>query len=307
MIAPVLKTNQLTKSYKKVKSVNNVSITLDVGKIYGLVGRNGAGKSTLMKLISGLSYPTSGAIELFGQQGDKALQAERKRVGSMIETPSINLNLTASENMKMHRILRGIPNKEVENELLELVGLKDTGKKKAKNFSLGMKQRLGIAIALLNNPEFLILDEPINGLDPLGVIDVRNLLKKLCEEKQITILISSHNLPELYHVATNYIFIGDGKIKETLTREELDERCSQSILISCDQPEKLVSILEMKLNTKKFKVLPDKSVKLFDYLNEKEKVARAIFESGIMVTNLSNEGDTLEDYFISIVGGSRNV
>lgn len=307
MIAPVLKTNQLTKSYKKVKSVNNVSITLDVGKIYGLVGRNGAGKSTLMKLISGLSYPTSGTIELFGQQGDKALQAERKRVGSMIETPSINLNLTASENMKMHRILRGIPNKEVENELLELVGLKDTGKKKAKNFSLGMKQRLGIAVALLNNPEFLILDEPINGLDPLGVIDVRNLLKKLCEEKQITILISSHNLPELYHVATNYIFIGDGEIKETLTREELDERCSQSILISCDQPEKLVSILEMKLNTKKFKVLPDKSVKLFDYLNEKEKVARVIFESGIMVTNLSNEGDTLEDYFISIVGGSQNV
>ncbi|GAA0379561.1 ABC transporter ATP-binding protein [Bacillus horti] len=302
----VLKTNRLSKSYKDTKSLSDVSVALEAGKIYGLVGRNGAGKSTFMKLVAGLSFPTSGSLELFGHSNKQALQAERKRVGCMIEYPSLDLNLSASENMRMHRILRGVPNKEVEQELLTLVGLNDTKKKKAKNFSLGMKQRLGIAIALLNSPEFLILDEPINGLDPLGVIDIRNLLKKLCEEKQITILISSHNLPELYHVATDYIFIHHGEIKQTLSRKELDERCSQHLSITCDQPEKLTSVLEMELQTTNYKVMPDNTVKVFDYLSEKEKVAQTLFKHGLAVTNFSVEGDTLEDYFISVVGGAEN-
>ena len=247
------------------------------------------------------------SIELFGHTGEKALQIERKRLGCMIEYPSITPNMTAKDNLKLHRIMRGIPNKEIEDELLELVGISDTKKKKAKNFSLGMKQRLGIAIALIGNPEFLILDEPINGLDPLGVVEIRNLLKKLCEERQMTILISSHNLPELYQMATDYIIIHKGEVKQTLTLAQLEERCKHHLLISCDQPEKLARVLEMKLNTTNYKVMPDKTIKLFDYLNEKERVSKVIFENGIIVTNFSNQGDTLEDYFVSIIGGDRNV
>jgi len=303
----VLKTNNLVKSYHGVNALQAVSLTLETGKIYGLIGQNGAGKTTLMRIVAGHSFPTSGSIELFGHTGEKALQLERKRLGCLIEYPSITSNMTAKENLKLHRIMRGIPNKEIEDELLELVGIADTKKKKAKNFSLGMKQRLGIAIALLGNPEFLILDEPINGLDPLGVVEIRKLLKKLCEEREMTILISSHNLPELYQTATDYIIIHKGQIKQTLTLAQLEERCKHHLLISCDKPEKLVSILEMKLNTTSYKVMPDGTIKLFDYLDEKERVSKVLFENGIMVTNFSNEGDTLEDYFISIVGGDKNV
>ncbi|MCY7948224.1 ATP-binding cassette domain-containing protein [Bacillus atrophaeus] len=301
----ILKTNELTRTYNSFNALDNVSITLEPGKIYGLIGRNGAGKSTLMRVIAGLSYPTSGSMELFGKKSAKAIQAERKRIGSMIESPSLIMNMTAKENMKAHRTMRGIPNTEIEDELLHLVGLSDTGKKKVKDFSLGMKQRLGIAISLINNPELLILDEPINGLDPLGVKEVRNLLIKLCEERHITILISSHNLPELFQVATDYIIIHDGEIKQTLTLEQLENRCRKHILIECEEPEKLLSILETEFNTTNFKVLPDKTVKLYEHVDEKKKVAQALLNHGILTTNFSIEGDTLENYFISVIGGEE--
>lgn len=303
----ILKTNNLKKSYNGINALNDVSLTLEAGKIYGLIGQNGAGKSTFMKLVTGLSFPTSGSIELFGHVGEKELQLERKRIGAMIEYPSLVSNMTAKDNLRFHRIMKGIPNKEIEDELLELVGLSDTGKKKAKNFSLGMKQRLGIAIALIGNPELLILDEPINGLDPLGVVEIRNLLKKLCEEKQVTILISSHNLPELYQTATDYIIIHRGEIKEALTLEKLEENCKHHILINCDDPEKLASILETELKTNNFKVMPNREVKLYDYLDKKDLVANVIFENGIITTNFSTQGDTLENYFISVIGGNVNV
>ncbi|MCL6603189.1 MAG: ABC transporter ATP-binding protein [Paenibacillus sp.] len=303
----VLRTDNLTKSYRGVNALHGVSVTLKAGKIYGLIGQNGAGKTTLMRLVAGLSFPTSGTLELFGHRGDKALQLERKRLGCMIEYPSITPGMTAMDNLRLHRIIRGIPNEEVELELLTIVGLSNTGNKKAKNFSLGMKQRLGIAIALLGNPELLILDEPINGLDPIGVVEIRNLLKKLCEERQMTILISSHNLPELYQTATDYIIIHKGEVKQSLTLAQLEERCKHHIVISSDNLEKLVSVLEMELNTTNYTVMPDKTVKLYDYLDQKEQVSRVLFENGILVTNLSNAGDTLEDYFFSIVGGDSHV
>jgi ABC-2 type transport system ATP-binding protein len=287
--------------------LHDVSITLESGRIYGLIGQNGAGKTTLMRLITGLAFPTSGSLELFGHTGENALQIERKRIGAMIENPGLVPHMTAAENLRLHRIMRGIPGSDVEGELLGLVGLAETGKKKAKDFSLGMKQRLGIAIALLGSPELLILDEPINGLDPLGVVEVRNLLKRLCEEQQMTILISSHNLPELYQTATDYIIIHKGEIMQTLTLAQLEERCKHHLLIRCPQPEKLASVLEMKLNTKNFKVMPDQAVKLYDYLDDKERVARVLVESGIIVTHLSSEGDSLEDYFISTIGGGQHV
>ena len=254
----ILKTTNLTKTYKDYHAVNNVSIALEPGKIYGLVGRNGAGKSTLMRLIAGLSYPSSGEIELFGHTQESEIQIERRRMGCM----------TAKENMRLHRIIRGIPNEEIEDELLTLLDISNTGKKKVKNFSLGMKQRLGIAITLLNNPEFLILDEPINGLDPLGVVEIRKLLIKLCDEKNMTILISSHNLPEMYQLANDYIFINKGEIIETLTLEELDEHCKHYLLLQSTDVCKLVNVIERKLNTTNFKVMPDNSVQLFDYIDD---------------------------------------
>lgn len=302
----VLKAEHLTKTYHGVHALRNVSLILGAGKIYGLIGQNGAGKTTLMRLITGLSFPDSGSIELFGHAGARALPAERQRIGSMIEYPSLVPNMTAKENLRFHRLMRGIPNSEVENELLDLVGLTDAGRKKVKDFSLGMKQRLGIAVALLGNPELLILDEPVNGLDPLGIVEIRKLLKKLCEEQQMTILISSHNLPELYQTATDYIIIHQGEVRQALTLSQLDERCRRYLLIRCGEPEKLTSVLEMELGTHNYQVMPDKSVKLFDYLEDKERVAKILFENGIVVTNLSNEGDTLEDFFLAAVGGGKN-
>ena len=302
----ILETSNLTKKYKNYKAINNVSLSLEAGKIYGLIGRNGAGKSTFMKLIAGLSYPDEGHIELFGHTKESEIQLERKRIGCMIESPSINLSMTAKENMKLHRIIRGIPDEKIEDELLSLLDINNTGKKKVKNFSLGMKQRLGIAITLINSPEFLILDEPINGLDPLGVVEIRKLLTKLCNEKNMTILISSHNLPEMYQLATDYIFINKGEIIQTLSLEELDEYCRHYLLIKSTDVYKLVNVIERKLNTTNFKVMPDYSVQLFDYIDDKEFVGKTLFDNNIVVTNLSNEGGTLEDYFVSLVGGVDN-
>ena len=303
----VLRTSNLTKIYHGVHVLHDVSVSLEAGKVYGLIGQNGAGKTTLMRIVAGLAFPTEGNIELFGHTGDRNIQNQRKRLGCMIEYPSFIPYMTARDNLTYHKVIRGMPSKTIEDELLTLVGLSDTGKKKAKDFSLGMRQRLGIAIALLGEPELLILDEPINGLDPIGVVEIRNLLNKLCEERQMTILLSSHNLPELYHVATDYFIIHQGIIKQSITLEELEESCQHHILIGCNQPEKLVSVLEMYLNTTNYKVMPDKTIKLYDYLDDKELVARTIFNHGIVITDYSIQGDTLENYFISVIGGNRSV
>lgn len=303
----VLKTNNLSKSYHGISVLQNLDVTLERGRVYGLIGRNGAGKTTFMRLIAGLTFPTEGSLELFGHSTNQLPKTERKRLGCMIEYPSFIPYMSAKQNLTYYKTVRGVPSKTIEDELLEMVGLKDTGKKKVKNFSLGMKQRLGIAIALLGDPELLILDEPINGLDPVGVIEIRNLIHKLCEERQITILISSHNLPELYQVATDYLMIHQGVIKKKVTQQGLEESCKHHILIGCDQPEQLVSILEMQLHTTNYKVLPDKMIKLYDYLEEKEVVAKAIFDNGLFTTNFSVEGDTLENYFLSIIGGESHV
>lgn len=299
----IMRTTGLTKSYRSGQALSNVSITLVAGKIYGLIGQNGAGKTTLMRLIAGLAFPTGGSLELFGVKEEHGLREERRRMGALIEAPSLTPGLNARDNLRLHRIIRGIPNEEIEQELLELVGLSHTGSKKVKDFSLGMKQRLGIAISLLGNPELLLLDEPVNGLDPIGVVDIRRLLLKCCEERQMTILISSHNLPELVQTATDFILIHQGHIKQTLTATELEERCRRHLLISSTEPERLVSVLEMELKTANFKVMPDQTVRLYDYLDDKEQVARVLAANEVLVTTLASSADTLEDYFIAAVGG----
>lgn len=302
----VLETENLTKEFKGFRALDQVSVKLEAGKIYGLIGQNGAGKTTLMRLAAGLSFPSQGGISLFGHRGEKELQEERKRIGCMIEYPGIIGNMSAKENLRVRRVLKGIPNKETEDELLHLVGLSSAGKKKAKDFSLGMKQRLGIADALIGNPEFLILDEPVNGLDPMGVVEIRNLLMKLCTEHHITILISSHNLPELYQIATDYIMIHKGQIIKTLDHEQLDENCKRHIRIMCSETAKLAAVLEESLGTSNYKVMPDGSVKLYDHLDQRDQVAETLYHNGLTVTGFSLEGDSLENYFISVIGGCQN-
>lgn len=302
----VLKTENLTKVYKQFHALDEVSITLNEGKIYGLIGKNGAGKTTLMRIIAGLSFPTTGIVELFGRSQYREYQRELRRIGTLIENPSMDRKLTAGENLKVHRIMRGIPDESLEQKLLEIVGLKDVGKKKLKDFSLGMRQRLGIAIALLANPELLILDEPTNGLDPVGVVEIRNLIKNLSEDRKITVLISSHNLPELYQTATDYIIIDKGAIKKELPLSELEGKCEHYIQVECDEPEKLVTIIQTKLKTDKIKVMPDKSIRLYDYLDDRKKVASVIYENGIVPTEFSYRGETLENYFLSVIGGEEH-
>ena len=301
----VAQTNRLSKSYGGAVALRDVSISLAPGRIYGLIGQNGAGKTTLMRLLTGLTLPDSGSLSLFGRQG--AQQEERKRVGCIIEQPGFIPYLSAKENLRYYRTLRGVPNPETEDELLKLVGLGDAGRKKARQFSLGMKQRLGIAIALAGSPDLLILDEPVNGLDPLGVIEIRNLLKQLTAERGITTLVSSHNLPELYQTVTDYIIIHKGSIRRTLTQEQLDGECKRHILIRCSQPEKLAGVLESELGSSRFRVMPDRSVKLYDFVGETDKVAEAMHRHGIVASQFSVEGDTLENFYISVIGGEDHV
>lgn len=297
----ILKTENISKKYGQNQVLNNISITLENGKIYGLIGVNGAGKTTLMRQILGLSIPTSGEIELFGKRG-KSITEERRRLGCLIEAPGLVLNLTAKQNLRLHRIMHGIADSDIEDKLLTTVGLENAGKKKTKDFSLGMKQRLGIAISLLTNPELIILDEPINGLDPIGVVEIRKLIKKLCDEKGITILISSHNLPELYQCATNYIIIDNGEIKQEISLEELEEKCRHYFLIETADKEKLVTVLESKLKTNNFKVMPNGSVQLYDFTDERDMVSNVLYENGVKTTGFSLMGETLENYFVSVVG-----
>jgi len=298
----VLETKNLKKKYKNTQALDGINIKLEKGNVYGFIGQNGAGKTTLIRLITGLSFPTSGEIYLFGQNGEKELQEQRKRIGCMVETPALYPNMTAYQNLEIQRIQRGIPDKKVIQDTLELVGLKDTGKKKAKDFSLGMKQRLGIALALINDPEFLILDEPVNGLDPVGIIEIRELIKRLNKEKGMTILISSHILEELYQTADHYIIISHGVILETLTQEELNEKCKKHIAIKVDDTSLATTILEDELHTKNYQVMPDKTIRLYDYLDDIKSVSVALSKNNLIITGISLSGDSLEDYFIRRIG-----
>lgn len=303
----ILEAQSLTKEYKHTMALDHINLQIEKGKIYGFIGKNGAGKTTFLRLITGLAFPTSGTLTMWGKSGTAALQEQRKRIGCMIETPALFPTMTAYQNMEVQRIQRGIPDKTVIEKTLALVGLKDTGRKSVRNFSLGMRQRLGIAIALLNTPEFLILDEPINGLDPAGIVETRNLLKSLNKEYGMTILVSSHILEELYQTASEFILIDGGKIIEEISENELNERCKRHIAIKTTDVQKAMLILEEKLHTDNFKLMPDNTIRLYDYLNDMEKVATVLADAHILVTGLSISGDTLEDYFLGKIGGTKNV
>lgn len=302
----VLKTYNITKKYGEQLAVDNVNMTIKKGDIYGFIGQNGAGKTTLVRLITGLIHKSGGEIELLGANEENELNKARTMVGSLIETPSFYTNMTARENLEVSRLVRNIPGKKCIDEVLELVGLKDVEKKKVKNFSLGMRQRLGIANALMGNPKLLILDEPINGLDPMGIVEIRELLKKINKEKDMTILISSHILSELSELATTYGIISNGKLIEEITAKQLSEKCRQYIDLRVDDTARAVILLERELGISDYEVLEDSNIKVFSNLDNVGEVNSLLSRSGIIVESISVKGENLEEYFMNKVGGVLN-
>lgn len=299
----IFEARNLTKKYRNTLALDHINLSLRRGEVYGFIGENGAGKTTAIRLITGLSFPTEGSMSLFGKSGEKELQKQRARIGCMVETPALYKNMTAVQNLEAQRIQRGIPDRDGIGKTLKLVGLSDTGKKAVRHFSLGMRQRLGIAMALLNDPEFMILDEPINGLDPSGIVETRELIRQLNQERGITFLVSSHILSELYQTATRYILLHKGRVLEELTQRELDEKCRRHIAIKTNDAAQTAITLESDLRTTNFQVMPDGVVRLYDHLDNMEEVAQALSRAGLLVTGLSLAGDSLENYFLHKIGG----
>ena len=301
----ILETNGLCKKYKNTYALDNVSVKLCKNHIYGFIGENGAGKSTFMKIISGLAFPTSGEFTLMGERYPGAVDKQRRKVGTMIEQPALYPNYTIRQNVELQRIVVGNPDASATDRVIEMVGLTEDKNKKAKNLSMGMKQRLGIAIAMVGDPKFLILDEPINGLDPKNIVSLRKLLKKLNEEYDLTIFISSHILSELYLLATDYIFIHKGRIIENSTHEMLEEKCSQYISIKTDNIPETVTLIEKSFPGVEYKVMGDDALKVFAKPEIRTEISKRIMEAGIVISELSVKEQTLEEYFMSITGGER--
>lgn len=300
----VLKTNQLCKYYKHCKALDGLNMHVPKGAIYGFIGKNGAGKTTLIRLICGLQSPTDGDFEIYGiKDSDKHINKSRRRMGAVVETPSIYPDMTAEENLKQQYRILGMPDFNGVSELLELVGLNQTGKKKAKNFSLGMRQRLGIAIALCGNPDFLVLDEPMNGLDPLGIIEIRELILKLNCERQITVLISSHILDELSRIATYYGIIDGGHIVREMSAQEWKESCRKCVRLTVSDTRALVRVLDSR--NMEYKVLDEHTADIFAKPNITQLVTSLVKE-GCEVLSAEERDESLEGFFLSLVGGEKH-
>jgi ABC-2 type transport system ATP-binding protein len=301
----ILTTNGLTKTYGKHNAANNISIHVRQGDIYGLIGRNGAGKTTLLKMVGGLSTPTAGEFALFGYTGKERAQVMH-RVGSLIENPGIYPNLTAAENLNLKCIALGVRDKNVVPQLLETVGLANVGKKKVGKFSMGMKQRLGIALALVGEPDLVILDEPINGLDPQGVAEVRETIKKLNQEQNITFIISSHILDELAKIATNYGIIQNGNLLQELTKEELLNKCSERIELKTNDTAKACTVLE-KMDIHEYKVVDGDTIQIFERLHDSGGITMNLAQNNVTILGISLKNESLEDYYLNLTGGGSNV
>lgn len=298
----VLKTNELRKSYRNFNALNGLTMQVPKGSIYGFIGKNGAGKTTLMRLICGLQEPTGGEYSLYGVESSSPdIASARRRMGAVVETPSIYLDMTARDNIiQQYRVL-GIPSDEGVSELLELVGLHGTGNKKARNFSLGMRQRLGIAVALAGDPDFLALDEPINGLDPQGIVEVRELILKLNRERGITVLISSHILDELSRLATHYGFIDAGRMVCQMSAGELEKASRKSTRISVSDTKTLAVILDER--NVEYKLLGSGEADIYADLEVTDLVLR-LNATGCRVFTMSRQDESLEGFFMELVGGA---
>ena len=300
----VLETHALTKTYKRFTALDGLTMRIPKGAIYGFVGRNGAGKTTLIRLICGLQTPTSGSYSLYGTPYDTAgIARSRVRMGAVVETPSIYLDMTAADNIREQYCVLGVPSDEGITELLTLVGLTDTGKKAAKHFSLGMRQRLGIAIALAGNPDFLVLDEPINGLDPQGIVEMRELILKLNRERGITVLISSHILDELSRLATHYGFIDGGRMIREMSAEEVEMRCRKCIHIEVSDTKPLARVLSRMgiehriVDGAKADIYADVQV---------TSLVEALSAEHCTVYTMQEQDESLESFYMNLVGGARH-
>ena len=295
----VVEINNLCKTYKDTKAVSHVNMTIKKGDVYGFIGRNGAGKSTTLKMIVGLIFPTSGQIKLFGESRNKFTD---RRIGSLIENPGLYPNLSAYDNMELKAIAMGLKDKEKIIELLNLVKLDFKSKKIVKKFSLGMKQRLAIALALLGNPDLLILDEPINGLDPEGIRQIREVIQYLNENKKMTIIISSHILGELSKVATRYGIIRDGQMIEEISAKELDQKCRDYLLLKVEQVEKAIPLLENDLGIYDYIVHENNEISIYDNI-ESSKINLVLTKHNIKINQIYYQKQDLESYFLEKIGG----
>lgn len=300
----VLETNKLTKMYKHSAALSGLTMHVPKGSIYGFVGRNGAGKTTLIRIVCGLQSPTSGDYTLFGRSGgDRAIVRSRRRVGAVVETPSVYRDMTARENLRQQYRILGLPTFDGIDEILRLVGLEDTGKKKARNFSLGMRQRLGIAVALCGDPDLLLLDEPTNGLDPQGIVDIRELILRLNRERSTTVLVSSHILDELSKLATHYGFIDDGRIVREMSAEELDAECRKCARVEVTDAKALARTLDaMGIE---YRILSDTTADVFAKINVSQ-LSSALSSSGCELLTVTERDESLESFYISLVGGGRH-
>jgi len=301
----ILTAQGLTKRYGHVKVVDGVDLHLTRGQIYGLIGRNGAGKTTIIRMVTAQTPITAGTVSLFGETTPTGLSKARSRMGAIVETPSFYPYLTAGENLEYYRRQRGIAGREAVADALERVGLAHTGKKKFKTFSLGMKQRLGLALALMNRPELLVLDEPINGLDPEGIVEVRNLLLELNRQYQTTVLISSHILAELGNIATHYGFLDKGHMLEQISAAELEEKCRACLELTVSDTAAAALVLEQALGTRDFEVLPGQVIRLYSRLDRPEAVTAALMAGGVALSGVHRRDVNLEDYFMALIGGER--
>ncbi len=300
----ILKANALCKNYKNFKALNGLSMNIPKGAIYGFVGKNGAGKTTLIRLICGLQQPTSGEYILYGRKNtDKEIVKSRRRMGAVVETPSVYPDMTAEENLRQQYRILGLPSYDGIADILKLVRLEDTGKKKVKNFSLGMRQRMGIAIALAGDPDFLVLDEPVNGLDPQGIIEVRELILKLNRERQITVLISSHILDELSKLATHYGFIDSGRMVKEMSAEDLEAACRKCIHMEVSDTRVLARILD-GWNVD-YKILSESTADIYAKVNI-SRLVPALSEEGCEVISMQEREESLESYYVSLVGGGKD-
>ena len=300
----ILETNNLEKKYKDFKAISNLNIHIKKGSIYGLIGKNGAGKTTLIRLVCGLQKPTNGTYSIFGiKNTDNKMLKARERIGAIIETPSIYTNMSAKENLLEQFKLVGLPTNEGIEEILKLVDLDKTGNKKAKNFSLGMKQRLGIAIALSNNPDFLILDEPINGLDPEGIIEIRELILKLNKKKKITILISSHYLDELSKIATDYGFMDNGQIVKEISSEELNKKMEHKIELKVKDIKEFSKYFEK--NNINYEVIDNYTLNVYGKINL-SKFINELSKNNLVAEEVHEKEETLENYYMNLIGGAKN-
>lgn len=300
----VLTTSALCKSYRGFQALNGLTMRLPKGAVYGLVGKNGAGKTTLIRLICGLQTPTSGEYTLYGKKNtDREITKARRRMGAVVETPSVYLDMSARENLEQQYRILGLPSYAGLDEILELVGLENTGRKTARNFSLGMRQRLGIAVALAGSPDFLVLDEPANGLDPQGILEMRELILKLNRERQITVLVSSHILDELSKFATHYGFIDGGRMLREISAAELAESCRKCVTVEVSSTKVLARVLDgMRID---YKILSGSTADLYAKVNVSQ-LAAALAEEGCELLSLRERDDSLESYYISLVGGKAH-